>query len=71
FGDSGFMKNLDYGLGVGLGFEYARFSIYANYEHGLANLASDNLKTVFALTGNSDYSLKSQNFTIAIGYRIY
>ena len=30
FGEYGFMKNLDYGLGIGLGFEYSSLGIYIN-----------------------------------------
>lgn len=71
FGDQGFMKNFNYGLGIGAGLEYKRLNFYINYELGLANLAGDNLKTVFSLTGNDDYSLKTNNVSIAIGYRIY
>ncbi|MDR2533735.1 MAG: PorT family protein [Tannerellaceae bacterium] len=70
FGDSGFMKNFNYGLGVGAGIEFGRLNFYLNYELGLANLASDDLRTVFNLTG-TDYSIKTNTVSIAVGYRIY
>lgn len=68
FGESAFMKNFDYGLGFGLGLEYAQLGVSVGYELGLANLASDDFKSLMTLTG-TDYSLKTSNLYLSLSYR--
>lgn len=70
FGDEGFMKKVDYGIGLGAGLEFGRVNIYLGYELGLANLASDQIQDALKLA-NSEFSLKNSTISLALGYRIY
>ncbi|GHV50319.1 hypothetical protein FACS1894181_10740 [Bacteroidia bacterium] len=68
YGGNGILKNFDYGLGVGLGLEYSQFGLYLGYELGLANLADENTKKALTL-GGEDYSIKTGNLYVSLGYR--
>lgn len=58
FGDDGFLKRFDAGLGLGVGFEFGPLLLDLGWDMGLVNIADSD---------NSD--LKNQNAYLSVGYR--
>lgn len=56
----------DYGLLLGMGVEYKKFSLNANYEHGLRNLYTGR-DTYYGSDSNSAW--KNRNYTLSVGYK--
>ncbi|MDR0536841.1 MAG: PorT family protein [Tannerellaceae bacterium] len=68
YGPKPMMKNIDFGLGLGIGIEYSRYKIFAGYEAGLANLASKNFKAYMDMLTEDDFSLKTGNLYISLAF---
>lgn len=55
--EDGGMKRFDFGLGLGVGFEYDKFKVGIGYDFGLANI------------GRDDVDVKTRNGYLTVGYR--
>ena len=61
-GDDGF-KPFDFGLGIGVGFEFGRILTGIGWDMGLLNIANNNGN------GNSGPSVRNQNAHLTVGFR--
>ncbi len=72
YDDSG-LQRFDYGLLGGIGFEYKRFSINADYQSGLKNLTTH--KGHYYHSNGNDHiggavsGLKTRNLSLSVGYK--
>ena len=66
FGDEGF-KPFDFGLGIGVGFEFGRFLTGIGWDMGLLNIANDNGNGNG--NGNGGVSFRNQNAHLTVGFR--
>ena len=58
FGDDGFLKRFDAGLGLGVGAEFGPLLLDLGWDMGLVNIVD-----------SSDGDLKNQNAYLSVGYR--
>ena len=65
FGDEGGFKPFDFGLGIGVGFEFGRFLTGIGWDMGLLNIANDNGNG----NGNGGVSFRNQNAHLTVGFR--
>lgn len=66
FGDDA-LKRFDFGLTAGIGAEFKKIYLGANYDLGLINIINRS-KTIETFFG-SDVSYKNQGFVISVGYK--
>jgi len=60
FGSNGDLKPFDFGINVGVGYEYEKVFIKLQYNQGLININNS--------TDYTDYSIRNQNIAITVGY---